>query len=280
MTKILPNEQTLQLGSDGPNKIQMHTIRGNHLWLSFYHRGPELSSDNKPCRAILCFGESAWQSSHARAATLVSPALLHSIWSKSPRVNPRNARTWCRISHERLSKSNHALTQQTTHLWSQHKTNISSHTPKAGDPTPDHCLEWRGWSLKLCWDPTHCFKEGFHQRQKIKELEAKTRDWQDPKGKLLVSENGSSLTKLNTGADPGLMFKYPILPGQLSRPLAEHLPGGVCWIPYPNIWQYLPLIHRPSNTREQWLTPSHLSATGSYTDCLSGHTLCLPLQSK
>lgn len=36
---------------------------------------------------------------------------------------------------------------------------------------------------------------------------------------------------------------------------------------------YLPLIHRPSNTRQQWQTPSHLSATSSCIDCLCGHTL-------
>lgn len=65
-------------------------------------------------------------SSHARAAIHVRLARLCSICSqvrpKPPRVNPRNACTWCRISHERLSKSNHALTQQTTHMWSQPST--------------------------------------------------------------------------------------------------------------------------------------------------------------
>lgn len=126
MTKILPNEQTLRLGSDGPNKIQMHTIRGNHLWVSFYHRGPELSSDHKPCRAILCSGESAWEqltrkSSHTCEAGSPLQHLLP-VSSKPPRVNPRNACTWCRISHERSSKSNHALTQQTAHMWSQPST--------------------------------------------------------------------------------------------------------------------------------------------------------------
>ena len=41
MTKILPNEQTLQLSSDGANKIKMHAIRGN---ISGFHLITEAQS--------------------------------------------------------------------------------------------------------------------------------------------------------------------------------------------------------------------------------------------
>lgn len=134
MTKILPNEQRLQFSSDGANKIQMHAIRGNHLWFSSYHRGPESSSDTRPRRAIFCFGGSAWMqlTSHAPDASAVAHrrlAHLRSICSrvrpKPPTVNPRNACTWHRISSEGLPKSNDALIQQATlntHMWPQPST--------------------------------------------------------------------------------------------------------------------------------------------------------------
>lgn len=120
-------------------------------------------------------------SSHARAAIYVRPARLCSICSqvrpKPPRVNPRNACTWCRISHERLSKSNHALTQQTTHMWvtAQHRTkHPSGHTPKARDPTPDRCSVWRGWSPKSCWSHRLLCRRSY-QRQEIKTAGSKTK---------------------------------------------------------------------------------------------------------
>lgn len=118
MTKKLPNEQTLQLSSDRVNKIQMHAIRGNNFQGSFYHRGPETSSDTRACRATLLWGIclSAAYKPHATAAIHVRLARLHSICSwvrpKPPRVNPRNACTWHRISSEGLPKSNHTLIQQ------------------------------------------------------------------------------------------------------------------------------------------------------------------------
>lgn len=120
-------------------------------------------------------------SSHARAATHVCLALLCSIRSqvrfKPPRVNPRNEYTWCRINHERLPKSNHVLTQQTTHLWSQPSTKQTTFRAtllKQETQCLDHCLVWRGWSLN-CAYPTDCFAEGSYQRQEIKPAGSKTK---------------------------------------------------------------------------------------------------------
>lgn len=154
MTKILPNEQTLQLSSDGANKIQMHAIKGNNLCVLFYHRGSELSSDTRPCRVILRFGESAWVqlTSHTHATAVIHvrlPRLCSTcswVRPKPPRVNPRNAGTCHRINSEGLSKNNHALIQQATlntHVaTAQHKMNgLLGRTPKGeGDEMLDHCL--------------------------------------------------------------------------------------------------------------------------------------------
>lgn len=200
MTKILPNEQTLQFRSDRAKKIQISTIRENHLWFSSYHRGPELSSDTRPRRVILCFRQSVWMqltspTPDTTAVIHVRLARLRSICSrvrpKPLRVNPRNTCTWCRISSKGLFEGNHTLIQQAaTDTWPQPSTkgSLLGHSPKEGDQTLDHCLVWR--TTYSCWC-IDCFAEGSHQRQKIKTTGSKAEGL--TRGERKISENGSSL---------------------------------------------------------------------------------------
>lgn len=126
MTKILPNQHTLQLDSKGPKKSKC-TL--SEEIISRFHFTTEVQNwvqTTNLAEQSSALGNLPESSSRARAAIHVRLAHLLSICSqvrsKPPRVNPRNACTWCRISHERLSKSNYALTQQTTHMWSQPST--------------------------------------------------------------------------------------------------------------------------------------------------------------
>lgn len=120
-------------------------------------------------------------SSHARAAIHVRLARLRSICSqvrsKPPRVNPRNACTWCRISHERLSKSNHALTQQTTHMWSQPSTKQTTFQATLPKQETQRLIIAQCGELDHLngADPTDCFAEGSYQRQEIKTAGSKTK---------------------------------------------------------------------------------------------------------
>lgn len=121
-------------------------------------------------------------SSHTRAAIHVRLARLRSICSqvrsKPLTVNPRNSCTCCRISHERLSKSNHALTQQTTHMWSQPSTKQTTFQATVLKQETQHLIIVQCGEVDHlnCADPIDCFTEGSYQRQEIKTAGSKNQE--------------------------------------------------------------------------------------------------------